>query len=230
MDHDVFYVIGITSGCRLIGDCKDLILSWKYGHISRLFVLSRDDGIQYFRCSFKDLSSLRYYELFRLGGLDKINRSRESEHANQMARILNQEVRSKNFVLFNPTYGKRKTYKKEINPRTNLPQVETIYPPVRSLKQIPLFACPQDCLGNFKRWRFSSKTREAIITDNDKGDILFIHDPMQLVTLSKSDLQILSQNRILTIDNERHPTYTFEHVVYICVQKGYHSGNLPLKN
>lgn len=111
-----------------------------------------------------------------------------------------------------------------------MPLVETVFPPIKCLKNIPLVAYPQDCLSNFKNRRYCSKTCEAIITDNAKGDILYVHDPMLLVNLSKADLKILSKQRILFFKDERDAAYTFEHVVHVCMQKGFHSENLPLKN
>lgn len=86
IDHDVFVVVAVKSGCKMIGECTNLITIWKYDQDSKLFVLIRHDGIQYFQSSFKDLSSLPYYELFRLSRLDLV--SRQNEHACQMARIL----------------------------------------------------------------------------------------------------------------------------------------------
>lgn len=109
-----------------------------------------------------------------------------------------------------------------------MPKVETVYPPVRCLKVIPLVTFPQDCLTNFNRWWFCYETYEVVITDNDNRNILYIHDPIHLVNLSESDLQILYRHKFMYSDLEKEHAIPFEHVVHVCVLKGYHSGKLPL--
>lgn len=227
--HEAFDIVAVQTGCKLIGERKDLILSWKFDPDQRLFVLIRDDGVQYLRCSFRVLSSLPYYELRRLTGLDLTSRGAKDEDARQMDRNLGQEFYHKNFVFFTPTYGKNKTFKDEINPRTGEPKIRTVYPPVKSLKAISLLSLPEDCLTNFKCWWFCFETQEVIITDNDKGNILFFHDPIHWVNLSKADLRVLRRNRLLYSALKKKHAPVFEHVVHVCVMKGYHSGNLLLK-
>ena len=77
-----------------------------------------------------------------------------------------------------------------------------VYPHVRSLTQIPLIQYPQNFLENLKWWYYDGITGEAVIEDKEKGIVLYVYDPINLINLSASDLEILHKNKILSDQDE----------------------------
>lgn len=229
MDHDAFNIVGVLAGCRLIGRCQKSVLFWRYASSVNLFAVVRSDGIQYFPFSFKALSSLPYYNLFSLAKRELLFPRKFSVKAETLKKILTREVRSKTFSLFSPTWGKKFKYYKKIDPLTGERLVEEVFPSTKCLQSIPLAYLPQNCLSTFGSWEFDCRAYEAVIYDANHKEILRVCDPQHLVTLSSADLQTLSRHRMTTYAGETALAKMYEHVVYICVTKGYYSGNLPLK-
>lgn len=229
VDHDSFNIVGFLDGCNLIGRCQKVVLSWRYESSVNLFVVIRSDGLQYFPFSFKALSSLPYYNLFSLARKELLFTRKFDEKAALLKKILSREVKNNSFSLFTPTWGKKFKYKKKIDPRTGECLVERVFPFTKCLQSIPLAYLPQDCLSNFGSWQYDCRAYDAVIYDAKYKEILRVYDPLHLVTLSSSDLKTLSRYRMTTYAGETALARMYEHVVHVCVTKGYHSGNLPLK-
>ncbi|HEY5235582.1 MAG TPA: hypothetical protein VIJ14_05350, partial [Rhabdochlamydiaceae bacterium] len=204
--------------------CIGSIMSWKYDESLDLFVIKRSDGLQYFKRSFQALSSLSKWEIGRLSKLNLINRS-NNNWADQVQRVLRNEVRG-SFDLFKPTMGKRKIYKNRIDPLTKRPWVKLVYPPIDTLKKIPLNTYPQDSLTNFKRWWYDGVTGEAVLEDEIKGELVRVFDPISLINFSASDLRILHSNKILFDKECKTYAMQFQKVVNCCIQKGIQAGSL----
>ena len=204
-------------------NCKGTIISWKYDEVFKMFAIKRTDGIQYFGKHFHDLSSLPKCEIGRLAQLNLINRS-NNDWGNQIERILRKEVRH-GFELLKPAVGRRMIYKNRINPTTNKPWIKLVYPPVRSLTKIPLTKYPLDFLKNFKWWWYNGVTGEAVIENQEEGEMVYVYDPINLVNFSESDLKILHRNKILFQDECREIAMTFQRVVDLCVKRGIHAGS-----
>ena len=121
-------------------------------------------------------------------------------------------------------------FKNRIDPRTNKPWIKLVYPPIRSLTTIPLTQFPQDFLMNLKWWYYDGVTGEAVIEDKEKGKVLYVYDPINLINLSASDLEILHSNKILSHQEEEVYARNFQRVVDCCVLKGVHAGSqLPAR-
>lgn len=69
-----------------------------------------------------------------------------------------------------------------------------------------------------------------MITDKDKGNILYIYDPISLINFFKSDLDILHRSKLMVPDEEKEEGLKFTRVVKLCVKKGIHSRNHQLTN
>ena len=203
---------------------KGSIISWKYDNDLSLFVIKRSDGLQYFKRSLSALSSIPKCELGRLAKLNLINRSNNS-WANQIEIILRKEVLG-TFDIIKPTLGKRRIYKKRIDPKTGKPWVKLVYPPIRSLKQVPLNSYPQDFLINFKRWWYNGVTGEAVMEDQAKKELVQVYDPISLINFSASDMRILHSSKILFDKECEAYAMQFQKVVDCCVQKGIYAGSL----
>jgi len=64
----------------------------------------------------------------------------------------------------------------------------------------------------------------------EKGIVLYVYDPINLINLSASDLEILHKNKILSDQDEEVYARSFQRVVDCCVKKGVHAGSqLPAK-
>ncbi|HEY5235615.1 MAG TPA: hypothetical protein VIJ14_05515, partial [Rhabdochlamydiaceae bacterium] len=208
--------------------CKGMIISWKYDEKLKLIVVKRSDGVQYFQANFSALSSLPKCEVIRLSKLNIINRSND-DLGYQIERLLRKEVRGK-FDLLKPATGKRMIFYKKIDPRTNKPWIKLVYPPVRSLTQVPLIQYQQNFLENLKWWYYDGTTGEAVLEDKEKGIVLYVYDPINLINFSASDLKILHKNKILYDQDEEIYARSFQRVVDCCVSKGVHAGSqLPAK-
>lgn len=202
-------------------ECKGAIISWKFGEDLDLLIVKSTDGLQYFGHNLSDLSSLPKREINHLAQLNLINRS-NNDWEKHIELVLRKDVRERKFDLLKPSVGKRVIYKKKIDPVKKKPWVKLVYPPIKSLKKIPLNKYPLDLLKNFIWWWYNGVTGEAVLENKEEGEKLHIYDPISLINLSASDLEILHKNKIL-YDNEcRAYAMNFQRVADMCVNKGIH--------
>lgn len=113
-----------------------------------------------------------------------------------------------------------------------------IYSPAKCLKKIPLEILPLDFLRRLKYWYHDKDTGEAVIEYIPESELkesvdkwkglrrcsIRVYDPINLINLSKNDLEALHVNKILHDREDRVDAAKFRKVVDICILKGIHVG------
>jgi hypothetical protein len=179
-------------------------------------------------------------ELNRLAQLELVNNSNDCRGA-FIQKVLRKEIYSRHYVWIRPELGVRYRFKKKLDPRTQEPIVKYKYPPAASLKSVPLEKLPLNLLKKFRYWWYDPKTGEAVIeylTERDqeqgpgewiysqqlRGSIVRVFDPISLINLTKYDLRVLHANKIQHYVLDQEEALKFQKIVEICLKMGIHAG------
>ncbi|MFS7996851.1 hypothetical protein Hanom_Chr12g01134701 [Helianthus anomalus] len=202
------------------------ILSWGYLEDLNVYVIRREQGVQYFRC-ISDLATLPWWDMDDLVVTKNIKQFYYGPEVKERDQKLWNYIKfqaKNNYPDWKPQFPKRIMKYTEKGEKDITLDVK----PPKCLKSMPLRAIEQDFFDLFQAWLYNPSTAEAVISLYDKttGEArrICILDPMWLVNCSKKDIDCLFVNKIVYDKKDKAIAQQYQSVVDVCFAKEINSG------